>query len=482
MPTDPSIILGINPAPNSAQQTMTLADFAQNYKANQAKLAMQQRQLASESAIKGVLSDPANLDPATGRPTTKALREITQIDPQVGMGMQEHIAGLEEKEAQAGHFKSQAFKEKVEAAHDVNGSAIMAYDEALKAGTPIEAAVKAAQKVYDDGMTGLEGSGLYSQNEIDNMPKAFDPVKARANSMTVKDWLAQQKVDAAETDKAKTETERERHDRATEAQGERRTKVAEEGANASPPLDDEGIDYAATKYRETGTMPPMGMGKAAAGVRAKIIQRAAQMAKDTGGGAAGDVALAADTKATTAGLVNLGKMKASVQQAEGNAGKEADLVLSLTDKGAAGATPVFNKWIQGARTGVFGDPDSSKFQTAVESFKNEYVKVLSTTGGMSGGMSSDAARREADAYINPNLTKAQIKANIGVMRRSMANRTAAINDAYESSMHKLEHPDGGGTHGLPQKLSDQYGQITDPAKRAEAKRRLAGAGYDVSGL
>lgn len=482
MPTDPSIILGINPPANQAQQAMTLADFAQNYRANQQKLALQQRQLANEAAIKDVLADPENTDPKTGRPTTMALSKITKIDPATGLQMQEHIAGLEEKEAQASHFKSDAFKEKVEAAHDVNGAAIMAYDEALKSGTPIDAALKSAQKVFDDGMSGLEGSGLYSQSEIDRMPKAFEPVKARANSMTVQQWLAQQKTDTDEKLKTDTEKERERHDRATEATGDRRAKVAEEGANATPPLDQEGIDYAATKYRETGTMPPMGMGKAAAGVRAQIIQRAAQMAKDGGGGAAGDVALAADTKATTAGLVNLGKMKASVQQAEGNAGKEADLVLSLTDKGAAGATPVFNKWIQGARTGVFGDPDSSKFQTAVESFKNEYVKVLSTTGGMSGGMSSDAARREADAYINPNLTKGQIKANIGVMRRSMANRTAAINEAYESSMHKLEHPDGGGTHGLPQKLSDQYGQISDPAKKAEAKKRLANAGYDVSGL
>jgi len=146
----------------------------------------------------------------------------------------------------------------------------------------------------------------------------------------------------------------------------------------------------------------------------------------------------ADVKAEAAGLTNLGKMRASVEQAEGNANRESDLVLSLADKGTAkGGPSMLNRWQQSIRTGVFNDPNVTAFQTAVESFKNEYVKVLSTTGGMSGGMSSDAARREADAYINPNLTEDQLKANIAVMKQSMKNRTAAINKAYEDQKGRV---------------------------------------------
>lgn len=453
MPTDPSIILSGQPAPETYQNVL-----AQAYKIKQMQFDQQQQQqeLQSQNSLRSLLSDPTNLDPETGLPTREAVAKAYGINPATGLKLSNALATAEEDKAKATLSKSETFVKKNELVDEARSSALESYDRDLAAGIPETQARANAQSVYSEGVTGLRKSGIFSKDEADTMASAFDPVSLRANSHKYQAWKDQQDKEAlaakkeadAAKERDKTEAERERHDRELEKQAGQKINIQVGKENApAPTLDDTGIDYAAQRYRETGVMPSLGMGKAAAGLRQIIIERAAEQAKASGGGAGADIATAAEVKAAQAGLTNLGKMKASVAQAEGNARKEADLVLSLTDKGAAGGTPVFNKWMQGARTGVFGDPDASKFQTAVESFKNEYVKVLSTQGGMSGGMSSDAARREADTYINPNLSKAQIKANIEVMRKSMENRTNAINEAYEATRKKIEDlGKGGGTN------------------------------------
>ncbi len=456
--TDPSIILGINP-PQQPNNLLSMYSQVQALKAQQGELAQQQKAAQTQNQLRAIFTDPENIDPDTGLPKAAAIGQVMKLDPNVGLKLFEGVAQAKNTEAESQIHHADIVSKKNDMADTARSAALESYDTDLANGVPVEQAKKNAQTVYGDGVDTLKKSGLFSKVEADAMPSDFDPVRMRVNSEKYQAWKEQQKKDKLAADKEadavkradRSETEREHHDSVMEALANRKENIVINNAKGGggPTLDADGIDYVAQKYRETGVMPPLGMGKAAAGMRSAIIQRAAEMAKADGKGAAGDVATAADTKATTAGMANLGKMRASVEQAEGNASKEADLVLSLVDKGGLpGGPSALGKWVQGARTGVFNDPDASKFQTAVESLKNEYVKVLSTQGGMSGGQSSDAARREADQYINPRLSKAQIKGNIEIMRQSMKNRTNAIAEAYKTEHDRLNPGAGGGTKKL----------------------------------
>lgn len=449
MALDPGIILQANSQGPDPNTLVGLYDFAQTIKKNR-------EAEASQNALKAVYADPSNID-ENGMPTGNALRQISQVDPNLGIKLYGDVAAAKDKALERDAAEGDLIQKKSQHYADtVLIPSQEAYQATLDETGNKDAAIKAGQAAMQQGRDQVAKDGWHSAEELDKHDTTFDPVKVDSQLSQFKDWRDQRKETAAEKTRAEEEArkeradadrlaledkqlaEREAHDRATEDVANRRVNVTVSTASAAPPLDDAAIDYAADMYREKGQLPPLGMGKAAAGLRAQIIERAAQKAGAEGGSAAGDVAGQADVKANTAGLLNLGKMRASVAQAEGNASKEADLVLSKLDKGGLpGGPSALGKWVQGTRTGVFNDPDASAFQTAVESLKNEYVKVLSTQGGMSGGMSSDAARREADAYINPRLSKDQIKANIAVMRQSMKNRTSAIEDAYAQTRDRL---------------------------------------------
>lgn len=222
------------------------------------------------------------------------------------------------------------------------------------------------------------------------------------------------------------------------------------GALSKPPaapepgteLSPEGKKYAVDIYRRTGQLPA---GWGAAGIRQKneIIDEAGRQSAAEGGGAASDLGVRADVHAETAALTTLGRTRANVRNFEETARKEADLAVSLMDKGAApGGVPVLNKWVQAGRRSVEGDPDVVKFDTAITSFKNEYARIMSAPGA-TGGMTSDAARAEAESLINRAGTKDQLKGVIQTMKIGMDNRIDAINDEYAATEKRIKEAGGG---------------------------------------
>ena len=152
----------------------------------------------------------------------------------------------------------------------------------------------------------------------------------------------------------------------------------------------------------------------------------------------------AEIKADSAALSQLKKTRANVGNFEGTATKESDLVLSLAPKGEAGKSPVINRWVQAGRRGVAGDPDVAAFDAAVTSFKNEYARIMSSPGG-TGGVTSDAARLEADALINDTQSPAQINAVIKTMRQGMKNRIDSIDQEIAETQDRIKNGAAGGT-------------------------------------
>ena len=135
----------------------------------------------------------------------------------------------------------------------------------------------------------------------------------------------------------------------------------------------------------TGQLPPLGMGKAATGIRQKIIERAAQMAEGDGAGSAGagaadsDVGRAAGTKADTASLANITKIADSAAAYEDTAKKNFDTALSLAKKGIpTDMGPWINNWVQNGETAL-GDPNIPPYAAALLTGANEYAKVMSVS-------------------------------------------------------------------------------------------------------
>ncbi len=210
------------------------------------------------------------------------------------------------------------------------------------------------------------------------------------------------------------------------------------------PIDSQSIDYVAKIYKDTGQMPPLGMGKAAAGMRAQIIARAAQMAKADGtfDTAAG---IHADFKANSAALSTLQRYSSQVLASERTANANADQVLQTMGKGA-GTTgvPMFNAWQNRARNNLGGDPDVARFNAAVGTFSTEYAKVVSGASG--GAVTSDSARREIQAMINSAQTPQQLRAVIQQAKIEMANRKKGLNDQADALRGVLKNrPEPGGT-------------------------------------
>jgi hypothetical protein len=191
---------------------------------------------------------------------------------------------------------------------------------------------------------------------------------------------------------------------------------------------EEGIDLAATQYYQTGKMPAVGNNPT---LRAQILQRAAQIAKDSGDTNKEVVLRGQANQANASALTTLTKNKTAVSAYERTAQANGDLALKLSDETDRTGMPVVNRWINAGRKEVEGDPSIAKFNAANESFVNEYAKVIS--GGMGNTPVSDSARQHAHEMLSTAMTKEQYKQVIAVLKQEMSNRMSGF-DQEELSL------------------------------------------------
>lgn len=208
-------------------------------------------------------------------------------------------------------------------------------------------------------------------------------------------------------------------------------------------LDEAGMNLAAEQYRTFGTLPAIGMGKAAATLRAQIISRAAKINTDSGISASDAMGNRADFHANQAALTTLSRTAAQVLASENTARANGQQVLTTMGKGAAGSgVPILNKWIQAGRTSVAGDADASRFNLAVQTFATEYAKVVS--GATGGAVTSDSARHEIMGLINNAQTPQQLQAVISQANAEMANRRVGLEGQQNALRTRLGSKPGAG--------------------------------------
>ena len=202
----------INQAPAAQmQQVQLMQQFNQ--------VAAQQRAAAVQNQMRTILAQPGAIDPRTGSPSMNAITQITRLDPNAGMQLRQHDAAIRFQDSKTADTVNQNVL-------DIGTSAMTAYDNALKT-MPPDAAKRAAQEVYTQGYDRLMSSGLIGDDQKQHFSPEFDPARTATNVDYLKNKLAAQKEQREAEHQAAEDTERHRHDLATEpsAKGEDKWEI-----------------------------------------------------------------------------------------------------------------------------------------------------------------------------------------------------------------------------------------------------------------
>jgi hypothetical protein len=171
------------------------------------------------------------------------------------------------------------------------------------------------------------------------------------------------------------------------------------------------------KYAITGVMPPMGMGSNG---RGKIMHYAQEFSRQSGLSPR-DLAVA---QASFSGdKASLGKFQAQRDQIvsfEQTAQKNLDQFIGLAGKIVDTGSPWLNLPMRSLSEKLVGSTAMAAVNAARTVANNEIAKV--TSGGGLGGVLSDSARHEVEAYNPKDATLAQTLAVAKVLKTDMANR------------------------------------------------------------
>lgn len=223
-------------------------------------------------------------------------------------------------------------------------------------------------------------------------------------------------------------------------QAEARKKWAASGKapdpDEAPVLTPEAIKLTARQFAMTGTLPPMGMGKAGALVRTKIINEAAK--EYAGLDLPSQIAA---FKANQSSLVQVTDTLNKVQAFEGAAGKNLDQFLALADKIPDTGVPWLNAPLRSINAKGLGSAEQAAANAARDVALREIARV--TSDPKLSGVLSDSARQEVSSLSPASATFAQIKAVAKTLRQDMANVESSLTAQQQGIQRLIASPPAG---------------------------------------
>ena len=203
----------------------------------------------------------------------------------------------------------------------------------------------------------------------------------------------------------------------------------ETGADIGMEMDEPTLRMTSLMYSKTGQLPAMGMGKGGAQVRSKILNYAAHNFP------ALDVAAnRADQRKNERALTDLQKLYDASTAFEQTAIKNAD-VMEQAMQGIPDTGTKFGNKAARLLAAQLGDPKVAAFNTALETVKPEFARLLSSPGA--SGMLTDTARREMQAIIGGDLTIPQMRKSLGILKRDAMNRRQAYSNQIDQIRARL---------------------------------------------
>ena len=177
------------------------------------------------------------------------------------------------------------------------------------------------------------------------------------------------------------------------------------------------IDFMAETYRQTGTLPPLGMGSKAAAARAQILTRAGELAMGGGRTAAEGASDVKGNKAEnfglTAGQRTVGTQIANVQIAANETNKMIGVAKPYVEKVDPTDYPAVNA------VGNFvakntGDPNIVGLATALNAIVNTYARAINPKG-----VATVSDKNHARNILNTAMSKGQLNEAFSVMEQEM---------------------------------------------------------------
>ena len=203
-------------------------------------------------------------------------------------------------------------------------------------------------------------------------------------------------------------------------------KVAQDRLNAEMAtgnLTPATVDFIAETYRQTGTLPPLGMGPMAAAARSKILTRAGELAMSggaTAAEAAGEVkGNKAELAGATAGQRTIGTQIANVQVAANETNKMIGVAKPYVDKVMPTDYPALNA------AGNFvakntGDPNIVGLATSLNAIVNTYARAINPKG-----VATVSDKNHAREILNAAMSKGQLNEAFNVMQQEMGAALAS---------------------------------------------------------
>lgn len=161
----------------------------QQIQANNLALTQQRQQAQGQNALAKLYQNPQNVQ--NGQLTKNALAQVMAIDPTTGIALQNQQLSLQGDQLKVKQQQVSYL------ADNVSTPAMEAYQTALKT-MPAPAAAAVGQQIYADGIKTAASSGVFSQDQISQMPPNFDPNRISAGLQNYNDYqknqLAQSKL------------------------------------------------------------------------------------------------------------------------------------------------------------------------------------------------------------------------------------------------------------------------------------------------
>lgn len=176
----------------------------------------------------------------------------------------------------------------------------------------------------------------------------------------------------------------------------------------------EGLEYAATRARLTGQYPGRN-----AEVNAAIENEVAKQNAVLKQSPAAAIQRQASYKADAASLQDLTKRASSAEAFEIKALGQIPIIEELSKQVPRTQWPIINQAIQAGNTKLLGDSKATQFANAVETFTEEYTKIMQGSTG-SAVAATDSARAAAKRLINTAMNEGTMRDVLALMRREMS--------------------------------------------------------------
>jgi hypothetical protein len=229
----------------------------------------------------------------------------------------------------------------------------------------------------------------------------------------------------------------------------------------------EGLDYAATRARLTGQYPGRN-----AGVNAAIDNEIAKQNRALGNSPAAAIQRQAGFSADSKSLTKMTQMKSAADAFEQKAIGQIPIIEELSAKVNRTRFPIINTAIISGKKELLGDSDTSQLTNAIETFTEEYAKIMNGSTG-SAAAATDSARAAAKRLIDAKMNKGTMTDVLALMRREMS----LTMQGYDATINHINERMGAASAPAPGSTAAPAG-APPPAAAGAGPRRVR---YDING-